>query len=150
MRNFFLPSGKDENGNIPGIYNYCNRLCEHCNFTTMCLSYKMVPSIINAHNLDGTTNDLESILQPADLLLNHAEREYDDQTDELCDDSLTEIKNQLDDSHKIISEYEIIKKAREYLDCVREVFDSLDESSEDPGQSGRGTGTEWKCGGRRP
>jgi len=134
MRNFFLPSGKDESGNIPGIYNYCNRICERCNFTAMCLCYKMLPSIINDQNLDDSTNNIgvfgDSILQPADLLLNHAEREYDYQTDDL----LTDFKNQIDESHKIISEYEIIKKASEYCNRVQMTFEILDETSYDPGQ----------------
>lgn len=28
-------------GNIPGIYNYCDRWCERCTFTSKCLSYAM-------------------------------------------------------------------------------------------------------------
>ena len=26
---------------IPGIYNYCDRWCERCSFTSRCLNYKM-------------------------------------------------------------------------------------------------------------
>ena len=26
---------------IPGIYNYCDRWCEHCELTSRCLNYAM-------------------------------------------------------------------------------------------------------------
>ena len=31
----------DDPNNIPGIYNYCDRWCERCPFTSRCLNYKM-------------------------------------------------------------------------------------------------------------
>lgn len=30
---------------IPGIYNYCDRWCERCPFTSRCMSYSMTPDI---------------------------------------------------------------------------------------------------------
>ena len=131
MKNIFLPSEKDENGNIPGIYNYCNKICERCNFTTMCLCYKMEQSFVEDRNLDDSINNShdiqESLQQPVDLLLDHAEREYDDPTEDLSDDStddsISETSYSFDEEDKIISDYEIIKMANEYCNRAREAFD---------------------------
>ena len=38
-----VPTGEnhDETKHIPGIYNYCDRWCERCEFTSRCLNYEM-------------------------------------------------------------------------------------------------------------
>ena len=42
--------------NIPGIYNYCDRWCERCTFTTRCLNYSMSEEEYS----DPESHDLES------------------------------------------------------------------------------------------
>jgi len=43
---------------ISGIYNYCDRWCERCNFTSRCLVYEQLPESSKsddpaAHDLNG-------------------------------------------------------------------------------------------------
>ncbi|MEA3443920.1 MAG: hypothetical protein U9R19_04255 [Bacteroidota bacterium] len=42
--------------NIPGIYNYCDRWCEHCNMTQYCSNFQLGKEM----GWDGEKNDLEN------------------------------------------------------------------------------------------
>jgi glutaredoxin len=45
---------------IPGIYNYCDRWCEHCAFTGQCLVYATIEADASTEEL--STHDLQSAL----------------------------------------------------------------------------------------
>jgi hypothetical protein len=43
---------------ISGIYNYCDRWCERCNFTSRCLTYEQLPE--SSKSEDSETHDLNN------------------------------------------------------------------------------------------
>jgi len=38
--------------NIPGIYNYCDRWCERCNFTSKCANYSITNEKFSEKEMD--------------------------------------------------------------------------------------------------
>ena len=81
---------------IPGIYNYCDRWCERCPFTTRCLNYALAdqqfpdPESRDMSNEKFWQNLSESFQAALDLLEEAAEREGIDldvlDTDEQVED----------------------------------------------------------------
>ncbi len=43
---------------ISGIYNYCDRWCERCNFTSRCLTYEQLPE--SSKSDDPAASDLDN------------------------------------------------------------------------------------------
>ena len=48
---------KINKNNIPGIYNYCDRWCEHCLFTSRCLNYEMSEKYLKGHKNNDLNKD---------------------------------------------------------------------------------------------
>src|SRR6187549_1842421 len=69
-----------EDNFIPGIYNYCDRWCERCTFTSRCRSYennsKLPPEQLDIKNKSFWDN-ISSNLEKAMELLHKAATEYD-------------------------------------------------------------------------
>ena len=93
----------DEN-RIPGIYNFCDRWCERCNFTDRCEGFAREI----AYNLD------ESLDPVADVL-------------EIVAESLAGV-----DERPIQSSEEIVELAREYALENRRIVEHPDEWAADP------------------
>jgi hypothetical protein len=43
--------------NIPGIYNYCDRWCERCNFTSRCLNFQMGEEMQEGKEINDINNE---------------------------------------------------------------------------------------------
>ena len=41
MKNDAFGTNHEDTKHIPGIYNYCDRWCERCTFTSRCLNFEM-------------------------------------------------------------------------------------------------------------
>lgn len=49
------------NENIPGIYNYCDRWCERCDFTNKCLTFKSSPTVNAGDGMNEVLIQVESV-----------------------------------------------------------------------------------------
>ena len=71
----------DDPNNIPGIYNYCDRWCERCPFTSRCLNFKMSEEKFgDQENLDVNNTAFweklaETLHETLDLLKEMAEEQ---------------------------------------------------------------------------
>ena len=110
--------------NIPGIYNYCDRWCERCTFTSRCLNFdKSSLRNKNIENLDTENkeywNELETIFADTmKLILHIAEKEGIDLTKA---DEADLLKQK--ESSKKAKEHVISKQAKIYNKMAHEFFE---------------------------
>lgn len=121
---------------IPGIYNYCDRLCERCFFTSRCLTY----AIDAEDNNDPAARDLNNkafwerlhaiFRQTAEMLKELASEMGIDPTS-LDKESLSEsVSHQIDEADN----HELVRASRQYIQMTDEWFESeysLFEQKED-------------------
>ena len=116
---------------ITGIYNYCDRWCERCPFTTRCLNYALVdeqfpdPESRDMSNEKFWQNLSESFQSALDLL-EEVEREGID-LDALDSEELVEEERLKDE---LASNHECARNAEAYIGMVDDWFDSITDSSE--------------------
>ncbi|HCX74562.1 MAG TPA: hypothetical protein DHU93_03165, partial [Algoriphagus sp.] len=58
---------------IPGIYNWCDRWCERCSFTSRCRVYEKTENTSNSEPEEFWENLSQSFQETIDLLKNTAE-----------------------------------------------------------------------------
>ena len=119
--------------NIPGIYNYCDRWCERCPFTSRCLNFKLGEKIEkNIDNKDELNKifwelfdeNLENVLDSIEKDEFESE-EYDIDEDEYsCDDF--EIK------HLIAQSNDAAQLAQKYSEIVSDWFKHNRNKLEEP------------------
>jgi hypothetical protein len=121
---------------ISGIYNYCDRWCERCSFTSRCLTY----AIDAEDNNDSAARDLNNkafwerlhaiFRQTAEMLNELAELMGIDLTS-LDKESLSErMSHQIDEADN----HELVRASRQYIQMTDEWFESeysLFEQKED-------------------
>lgn len=110
---------------IPGIYNYCDRWCERCPFTSRCLNYAMGG---DEDRDDPESSDIkskvfwnkleESLTLTLDLLQEMAEEQGID----LNDIDVAETTREQERSRKAAASHELAKKAKIYADMVDSWF----------------------------
>ncbi len=132
---------------IPGIYNYCDRWCERCSFTSRCLTY----AIDAEDNNDSAARDLNNkafwerlhaiFRQTAEMLNKLAEQMGIDLTS-LDKESLSEsVSHQIDEADN----HELVRASRQYIKMADEWFESefsLFEQKEDELNSLLGIGID--------
>jgi len=111
---------------IPGIYNYCDRWCERCQFTSRCLHF----ALENEESADPESRDMsnelfwrklnETFRVTLDLLKEAAEQEGID-LNSLDSESLPDEEQHND---KIAENHECCSAARAYGEMVDDWFDS--------------------------
>ena len=121
-----------ENNNIIGIFNYCDRWCERCSFTSRCLSYKMEAKKKKSffdgyHTQDENTLFWESIEESFDmareLIREFAQKEGID-IDHIQRDSVQ--VQQQNDIENMIKSHAVIVAAEKYLNFVNEWLDNTE------------------------
>jgi len=70
---------EEKKKHIPGIYNYCDRWCEKCSFTSYCLLFSNESKIATFEILNDRLPEAEEIM---DELFETDEKEFEDEIDE--------------------------------------------------------------------
>jgi hypothetical protein len=111
---------------IPGVYNYCDRWCERCPFTSRCMNYALSEDELNKPESKDITNQafwdklhdifqetLEMVKETAEEMgidLNTIDREEYAEQDEMV--------------HKMVKDQPHTQAAHAYADMVNKWFDS--------------------------
>lgn len=141
---------------IAGIYNYCDRWCERCPFTSRCMNFAMGEEQFGDQESLDITNDLfwqkmtETLQVTLDLLKEMAEEKGIDLDSLEMDDT--------EEEEKLIEEatenHECCRAARAYADMVDRWFDSTEalfqkwkdgtdsETEINPPEAGPGEGSD--------
>ncbi len=119
-----MAAESDEHGFIPGVYNYCDRWCERCAFTSRCRVYAMEMAV----RIDGVSGELARAAEslpgdpaeewPVDLAV---ETEPDDEDDEELDQSMLahDVAHALAEVHPLTEAAESMNTlAKPLLDAV--------------------------------
>ena len=103
---------------IPGIYNYCDRWCEKCAFTSRCLTYKF--GKIMDENLDAKIKENQNFWEPFDKdfkeAIENLEEELFFEEDEDYEGNDFEIKRLIAESK------DSAQLAKEYIDIASNWF----------------------------
>lgn len=132
---------------IPGIYNYCDRWCERCFFTSRCMTY----AIDAEDNNDPAARDLNNkvfwgrlhaIFQQTADMLNELASEMGIDLTSLDKESLSEsVSHQIDEADN----HALVRASRQYIQMADEWFESeysLFEQKEDELNSLLGIGID--------
>ena len=126
---------------IPGIYNYCDRWCERCTFTSRCLVYAMEreddddPAARDLRN-QAFWRKLESILRETrDMVLEWAENEG------IALESLDATAAD-DQRHQQVKEHALVHAARHYAELVERWLEAQLTPIEQAGSGSAGVAEE--------
>jgi hypothetical protein len=114
---------------IQGIYNYCDRWCERCPFTSRCLNFAMGDEQFTDPDSRDINNEAfwekfsESLQVTLDLLKEAAEREGID----LNSVDLEEDAEERRLRKEVAENHVCCREAKVYADMVDDWFDSLDD-----------------------
>jgi hypothetical protein len=120
---------------ISGIYNYCDRWCERCNFTSRCLTYEQLPESSKsddpaAHDLNNAEfwEELKGILQQTQEMIEMfaAERGIDLET--IRDEAAIEEHGE---RRKSARENELTRMAERYIHLAKEWLEREDDDLEE-------------------
>jgi hypothetical protein len=106
---------------IPGIYNYCDRWCERCQFTARCLNYSSRekhsstlsgdPNLRTQEFLDGLRETFQATIE----ILNDMARECGIDLENVKEEARKESENPV---RRKIPDHELTRLGREYMDMV--------------------------------
>ena len=114
---------------IPGIYNYCDRWCERCPFTSQCMNYALSEDELNSPESKDTTNqafwdNLHSIFQVTLEMVKESAEEMGIDLNAIDHEEFAEQQEMV---HKIVNDQPHTKAAFAYADMVDKWFDSNEE-----------------------
>ncbi|GBD87899.1 hypothetical protein BMS3Abin03_01833 [bacterium BMS3Abin03] len=114
---------------IPGIYNYCNRWCERCEFIEKCLNYAIGKederfSSVNMNNESFTGQMIETLKASQELLKEIADEEGVDLTNVNAEEIAHEEKKKRKEDEK----HTCAKAAMQYTKAVKEWFDTSEHT----------------------
>lgn len=121
---------------IPGIYNYCDRWCERCSFTSRCLTYAIDAEDSNdplARDLNNKAfwERLHAIFRQTAEMLNKLASEIGIDLNSLDKESISEsLSHQVDEADN----HELVIASRQYIQMTDKWFESeysLFEKKED-------------------
>lgn len=116
----------DDPNNIPGIYNYCDRWCERCPFTSRCLNFKMSEQKFgDQENLDVNNTAFweklaETLHETLDLLKEMAEEQGIDLNSIEVEDT-EQYRRELEDNNVV---HVILHLSKSYISMVDEWFEN--------------------------
>jgi len=118
---------------IPGIYNYCDRWCERCTFTSRCLTYAMEQE--DPLKDDPEANDIrnkkfwdrigENFRMTMEMIREDAEKLGID-LDNLPDDPEYAMKEK--EREEAVENHPLTKKAKKYMFAVKKWFEGSERS----------------------
>ncbi|MHC4325890.1 MAG: hypothetical protein ACYSUX_16590 [Planctomycetota bacterium] len=111
---------------IPGIYNYCDRWCERCPFTSKCMNYALSEDELDSPESKDITNQafwdkLQGIFQVTFELVKETTEEMGIDLNAIDHE---ECAKQQEIIHKIVNDQPYTQAARAYADMVDKWFDS--------------------------
>lgn len=108
----------DNKNYIPGIHNYCDRWCEHCNFTKKCMSFLMEQELFpDENNLNDTLDSVRDILEVTFELL---EKEIEKRN--IPPDELEQLVTDEAKSDHQATEHPLNKLADKYVELTDKKF----------------------------
>ncbi len=111
--------------NIHGIYNYCDRWCERCPFTSRCLNYAMREEDMD----DPNSTDIESkafwkkIKDSLSLAMEMLQEMAEEQGIDLKNIEVEEVTYEHERTRGAAKSYELSQSAHKYTDLVDSWFD---------------------------
>ena len=119
----------DDPALIPGIYNYCDRWCERCPYTTRCLNYKFGAAHFDEASRDPENakfwEQLSAVWQmTAEMIGEEAERLGIDLT--VDSDELAQIEREEAARDLFVRLHPLVRSAERYVDAVTAWFDSAE------------------------
>jgi len=121
---------------IPGIYNYCDRWCERCDFTSRCLQFQMEQEEEDLASTSSTTEELNAefwekvtnaFSMAIELIKDIAEREGIDLDHDDTEEEMAERRK----NHEKACSHPCSQAALAYSDMVDAWFESTKESWEE-------------------
>jgi hypothetical protein len=116
---------------IPGIYNYCDRWCDRCPFTSRCMNYAMGAELQAEQSEAGADSDptnaafwqnISDSLQAAfDLIKEIAEEQHLD-LDALSDGEVRQAMERREEHRQSAREDELARASEEYVEMVDDWF----------------------------
>jgi hypothetical protein len=129
-----IRSMADDPDLIPGIYNYCDRWCERCPFTSRCLNFKFGEAHFDGESRDPENakfwEQLSAVWQvTAQMIYEEAEELGIDLT--VDPDDLAQIEREEAARDLFVHMHPLVRSAEKYVDAASAWFDSAE--SEDDG-----------------
>jgi hypothetical protein len=111
---------------ISGIYNYCDRWCERCPFTSRCMNYAMSREYTNDSEASDITNEkfwqsLSEIFKVTREMLEESAEELGIDIDAIDYEEISQEERIKD---KIVKNHECCRAAKKYSEMVDELFSS--------------------------
>lgn len=136
---------------ISGIYNYCDRWCERCPFTSRCLVYAQEQQDKNDPAAHDITNEafwqkLGEIFQQTNKMLHEMAKERGIDLDAI---DLAEVDRRERRHRKEAENHELARAAKAYADMVEEWFET-ERNIFSEKQQELNTMLELEIGGRKP
>jgi hypothetical protein len=116
---------------IPGIYNYCDRWCERCPFTSRCMNYAMGAELQAEQSEAGADSDptnaafwqnISDSLQAAFDLIKEIAEEQNLDLDALGDGEVREAMERREEHRQSARGDELAHAAEEYVEMVNDWF----------------------------
>jgi len=119
----------DNPNNIQGIYNYCDRWCERCTFTSRCLNYDISEEQYDSPESKDVSNKVfwDKLSEMFKITFEMLDEDMKERGIDINELDLEEAGKEEEDRRKIAKNHDCSKKSMEYSDKVKEWF----ESSED-------------------
>jgi hypothetical protein len=121
---------------IPGIYNYCDRWCERCPFTSRCMNYALSEDEFNKPESKDITNkafweNLHGIFQTTLEMVKETAEEMGIDLNAIDHEEYAEQEELV---HKMVKDQPHTQAARAYADMVNKWFDSNEELFKNKGE----------------
>jgi hypothetical protein len=121
---------------IPGVYNYCDRWCERCPFTSQCMNYAMSEDEFDSPESKDITNQafwdkLHGIFQVTLEMVKETAEEMGIDLNAIDHEEYAEQEEQV---HKMVKDQPYTKAAFAYVDMVNKWFDSNEDLFKNKGE----------------
>lgn len=121
----------DDDNNIPGIYNYCDRWCERCPFTSRCLNYAMGLKHFpdeESHDIENEAfwESLESMFSATLALLREMAEEQGIDLEAISDEEMEAIEKAEQREQERVVAHELSERSKSYIEMVDQWFDAAD------------------------
>ena len=119
-------------GMISGIYNYCDRWCERCGFTSRCTNYAISEENQSESKSDPENkafwNELHSIFQLTMEMVKDSAEEFGLDLDTVELENYEEDRKQLE---KLTRAHDCVRRSKDYINYVNDWLDSSNELIEE-------------------
>lgn len=120
---------------IPGVYNYCDRWCERCPFTSHCMNFALSEEQFDDPQSRDINNEafwdkLHEVFQVTLEMVKETAQEWGIDLDTL---DLQQANEEYEATRNLAENHECCQSAKEYAQIVKKWFDSADEIFEQKG-----------------